>query len=455
MTKQDKKIFECTECGRSQSKWAGQCTDCQAWNTLVETVLVAKTPASRQSGYAGTRGAVMPIGQVAVQQQMHIQTLFSELNRVLGGGLVPGAVILVGGDPGVGKSTLLLQVVADCAKAHTVLYVTGEESPSQVSLRANRLKIENPAHLLLLAETEVMRICQAAQEAKAEVMVIDSIQTTYWSEISAAPGGVSQVRECAAILAQYAKQNNTTLFLVGHVTKSGEVAGPRVLEHIVDTVIYMEGRDDGRYRMMRAVKNRFGPINELAVFAMNETGMHQVANPSALFLSRPNFDVPGSAVTSIWEGTRPLLIEIQALVDESHMPAPRRVTVGVDHNRLSMLLAVLHRHAGVFTHNQDVYVNVVGGIRINETGTDLAILAAVISSLKNKPLPGKTLFLGEIGLSGEVRPVANGQERMKEAQKHGFTQAIVASANAPAKPMAGMKVIPIQHVQELTNQLSF
>lgn len=450
MTK-NKTQFACTQCGSLSRKWVGQCPGCEAWDSMVESAAEPTSVAGRRSGYAGTHSVMMPLHEVAAQKCHFQPTPFSELNRVLGGGLVPGAVILMGGDPGVGKSTLVLQVVAHVAEQAPVLYVSGEESPQQISLRAKRLNVSGP-QLQLLAETEVGAICEAARSLKASVVVVDSIQTAHWAPMSSAPGSVGQVRECAALLAQFAKTTHTTVILIGHVTKTGEVAGPRVLEHIVDTVIYMEGRDDGRYRVLRATKNRFGAINELAVFAMLGRGMQQVANPSALFLSRPGNDVPGSVVTAVWEGTRPLLVELQALVDESHMPNPKRLAVGVDPHRLTLLLAVLHKHVGMLTYQKDIFVNVVGGLKLSETSADVAVLAAVISSFKNTAVPKNTLFLGEVGLSGEIRPVAHGQERMKEAIKQGLTTLVVPEANMPQAKEAWAekaRLWPIKHVSEL------
>lgn len=444
-------VYVCTACGGIAAKWSGQCAECGEWNVLVEQVVSQKAAGTRK-GFAGVSSVVQHIGDIATSEIQRCSTGDSEFDRVLGGGLVPGAVILIGGDPGIGKSTLLLQTMGYLSTFGPTLYVTGEESPQQVALSAQRLGLSQH-RIALLAETDVHTIAQVAEKERPRVMVIDSIQTMHLSDLPMAPGGVSQVRESAAVLARLAKRLSITIFLVGHVTKSGEVAGPRVLEHIVDTVIYMEGQDDNRFRLLRSMKNRFGSIHELGVFAMTEGGLKSVSNPSAIFLSRPEQIVSGSVVMVIWEGTRPLLIEIQALVDETHMPTPRRITVGLDQNRLAMLLAVLHRHGGIFTYNQDVFVNVVGGVRVSETSADLALIAAIVSSLRNKPIPSDWVIFGEIGLSGEIRPVPGGQERLREAAKHGFTHAIVSQGNAPKKPIAGMKVQAVGKLNEALNLL--
>jgi DNA repair protein RadA/Sms len=370
-----------------------------------------------------------------------------EFDRVLGGGMVPGSVVLIGGDPGIGKSTLLLQTLATLSQRYATLYVSGEESPQQISLRAHRLKLPTDT-MRLLPETRVEGIIETALRERPQVLVIDSIQTIYTEQLQSAPGSVAQVRESAAQLVRYAKQSGTALFIVGHVTKDGQLAGPRVLEHMVDTVLYFEGDSGSRYRVIRAFKNRFGAINELGVFAMTELGLKEVSNPSAIFLSHHEQVVSGSAVMVTVEGSRPLLVEVQALVDESHLGNPRRVTVGLEHNRLAMLLAVLHRHGGIATHDQDVFVNVVGGVRVTETGADLALLLSVISSLRNRPLPERLVVFGEVGLAGEIRPVPNGQERLKEAAKHGFTRAIVPAANLSRRNIEGLEVIGVNRLDE-------
>lgn len=438
--------YVCTECGASSPKWAGQCADCQAWNTLSEIVI--KSSKDRFQNYAGeSESALINLNQVEVSSEARIETGLAELDRVLGGGLVAGSVILIGGDPGIGKSTVLLQALASLSVQHKALYVTGEESLQQVKLRANRLGLEQ-LNLNLLTETNIETILDIAQRDNPTFMVLDSIQTVYAQDVQSAPGSVTQVRETAAQVVRFAKQTNTTVLLVGHVTKDGTIAGPRVLEHMVDTVLYFEGDPDHKFRMLRAVKNRFGAVNELGIFAMTDKGLKEINNPSAIFLSRGDATVPGSIVMVTWEGSRPMLIEIQALVDESHLGNPRRVTVGLDQNRLALILAVLNRHAGIFTHNQDIFVNVVGGVKVTETGVDLAAALAVVSSLKNKPLPKDLVVFGEIGLSGEIRPVQSGQDRIKEAAKLGFTSAIVPAANAPKKPIAGISVKSLQKLSE-------
>jgi DNA repair protein RadA/Sms len=452
-----KSAYVCSDCGSSHSKWTGQCSDCQAWNTLQEFT-PASVHGSRLSsfstGYAGATDAVVrKLAEVPMIEIERHSTTIQELDRVLGGGLVPGSVILLGGDPGIGKSTLLLQCSCVLSEGMSVLYVTGEESLQQVSLRANRLSLGVGKNLSVLAETEVEKILQLADSfyrstpSAIKILVIDSIQTMFTSLIQSAPGSVSQVRESAAQLVRFAKQTGTVLFLVGHVTKEGALAGPRVLEHMVDTVLYFEGQSDLRYRLIRAVKNRFGSVNEIGVFAMTDKGLKEVNNPSAIFLSASIKDSPGSVVMVSWEGTRPLLVEVQALVDSAYSGNPRRLCVGLDQSRLAMLLAVLSRHGGVMTHDQDVFVNVVGGVKILETGSDLAMIAAIVSSLRAKPIPRDTIFFGEVGLSGEIRPVQSGQERLKEAAKQGFKRAIIPKQNAP-KQSVGMDIIPVSDLQE-------
>ncbi|MDQ2995389.1 MAG: DNA repair protein RadA [Pseudomonadota bacterium] len=448
MKTKSKTVFCCRDCGATAPKWSGQCGDCGAWNTLSEEIITRQAEKERFTGYADAAGSSVTIlADVELTDTHRFPTGLDELDHVLGGGLVPGSVILIGGDPGVGKSTLLLQTLCHLAEQHRALYVTGEESLQQVRLRARRLDLPEK-HLLIFSETCVERIIHAAQREKPAVMVVDSIQTVYTEQLSSAPGGVGQVRECAAQLVRYAKQSGTALFLVGHVTKEGALAGPRVLEHMVDTVLYFEGQTDNRYRMVRAVKNRFGAVNELGVFGMTDKGLRQVSNPSAIFLSGYGEPVSGSIVMVTWEGSRPLLVEVQALVSESHLGNPRRVTVGLEQNRLAMLLAVLHRHGGIATFDQDVFVNVVGGVRVTETGADLSLLMAVLSSLRNRPLPVDLIAFGEVGLSGEIRPVQSGQERLREAVKHGFKTAIVPQANAPKKPIDGMTVIGVKQLSE-------
>ncbi|WP_067563023.1 DNA repair protein RadA [Halofilum ochraceum] len=453
MARQPKSLFRCESCGAEAPKWAGQCADCGAWNTLVEV----PTGAASGTGRGGRRSPsaaprTWQLQEVSTAEDPRHPTGLAELDRVLGGGLVPGSVILLGGDPGIGKSTLLLQTLASLAADHRVLYVTGEESLSQVTLRARRLGVEGQ-DVRLLAETGVERILDAAAAESPGVLVIDSIQTMMSEEVQSAPGGVAQVRESASRLVRYAKDHDVALFLVGHVTKEGTLAGPRVLEHMVDTVVYFEGDGSSRWRMVRAIKNRFGAVNELGVFAMGDRGLKPVANPSAIFLSRHEEPVAGSIILVTREGTRPLLVEIQALVDDSALSNPRRVALGLEQNRLSMLLAVLHRHAGVAMQDQDVYVNAVGGVRIAETAADLAVLGACISSFRDRPLPTDLVVFGEVGLAGEIRPVPNGEERLNEAAKHGFTRAIVPRANAPRRAIEGMTVEPVGRLAEVLDLL--
>lgn len=440
--------YACAECGAISGKWAGQCPDCEQWNTLTE-IIVTNTKAKQSlSGYAGINDAkITAMTDVPVAVANRYSSGIDELDRVLGGGLVPGSVILIGGDPGIGKSTLLLQSLSYLAAKHNTLYVTGEESLQQVRLRAERLGVKQDG-LKLLTETRIEAILQLASQVVPGIMVLDSIQTMYTELLQSSPGSVSQVRESTALLVRYAKQTNTILFLVGHVTKEGAIAGPRVLEHMVDTVLYFEGDPDNKYRMIRAVKNRFGAVNEMGIFAMTDKGLRTVSNPSAIFLSSHATATAGSLVMATWEGTRPMLIEIQALVDESRLANPRRVVVGFEANRLALILAVLSRHGGIITYNQDVFINVVGGVRVTETAIDLPVLLAVISSLKNIPLPRELVVFGEVGLSGEIRPAQSGQERLKEAVKLGFTRAIVPYGNAPKQLFKGIEVMPVKHIKE-------
>lgn len=445
-----KTVFACQQCGAQFPKWSGQCTECGQWNCMVEETFAATgSKNARFQSYAGAQeNQLRLLSQVALEQEQRILTGLAELDRVLGSGLVAGSVVLIGGDPGIGKSTLLLQTLCQLSLQTNTLYVTGEESSQQVAARAKRLDLPQE-NLHLLTETHIEQILAVAKQQKPQVMVIDSIQTIYSESIQSAPGSVSQVRESAAQLVRYAKQIGCSVFLVGHVTKEGALAGPRVLEHMVDTVLYFEGEKDSRYRMIRAVKNRFGAVNELGLFAMTDKGLREVNNPSAIFLSRYAEPVIGSVILATWEGSRPLLIEAQALVDNSHLANPRRVTVGLDHNRLSMLLAVLHRHGGVATYDQDVFVNIVGGVRVTETAADLAVLCAVLSSLRNKALSNDTIIFGEVGLAGEIRPVQSGQERLREAAKHGFKRAIVPKANAPKNNrIDDLEVVGVQYLAE-------
>ncbi|WP_234086728.1 DNA repair protein RadA [Azonexus sp. R2A61] len=439
-----KTVYSCTECGATSPKWQGQCPGCGVWNTLVESV--AETPGTQRFASLAPGARLQKLSDIEAREADRIPTGIGEFDRALGGGLVAGGVVLIGGDPGIGKSTLLLQALAGLAEAHKVLYVSGEESGEQVALRARRLNLETQ-HLSLMAEINLERILGALQAEKPQVAVIDSIQTLWSEQLSSAPGSVAQVRECAAQLTRLAKAQGITVILVGHVTKEGALAGPRVLEHIVDTVLYFEGDTHSSFRLVRAFKNRFGAVNELGVFAMTETGLKGVSNPSALFLSQHGQEVAGSCVLVTQEGTRPLLVEIQALVDTAH-GNPRRLTVGLDAQRLAMLLAVLHRHAGVVCFDQDVFVNAVGGVKIGEPAGDLAVLLAITSSLKNKPLPEKLIVFGEVGLAGEIRPAPRGQERLKEAAKLGFTRALIPEANKPKQAIPGMEVIGVRRVEE-------
>ena len=440
-----KTIYSCTECGATSPKWQGQCPGCNAWNTLVETLAEKATPNSRFESLAPT-AKLQNLSEIEAREVERISTGIGEFDRALGGGLVNGGVVLIGGDPGIGKSTLLLQALAHLSGEHRVLYVSGEESGEQVALRARRLGLDT-RRLQLMAEINLERILATLQAEKPVVAVIDSIQTLWSDQLSSAPGSVAQVRECAAQLTRLAKQVGITVILVGHVTKEGALAGPRVLEHIVDTVLYFEGDTHSSFRLVRAFKNRFGAVNELGVFAMTETGLKGVSNPSALFLSQHGQEVPGSCVMVTQEGTRPLLVEIQALVDSAH-GNPRRLTVGLEAQRLAMLLAVLHRHAGIVCFDQDVFVNAVGGVKITEPAADLAVLLSITSSLKNKPLPAKLIVFGEVGLAGEIRPAPRGQERLKEAAKLGFTRALIPEANRPKQPIPGMEVVAVKRVEE-------
>ncbi|MBI2291973.1 MAG: DNA repair protein RadA [Betaproteobacteria bacterium] len=441
-----KSIYACTECGGQAVKWQGQCPHCTAWNTLVETVAETPAAASRFSAVAGS-GKLQRLNEVEAREESRLPTGIAEFDRVLGGGLMHGAVVLIGGDPGIGKSTLLLQALCTMGGGHKALYVSGEESAQQIALRARRLALDASA-LQLLAEINLEKIQALLQSEKPVVAVIDSIQTVYSEALQSAPGSVAQVRECAAQLTRLAKASGITMIFVGHVTKEGALAGPRVLEHIVDTVLYFEGDTHSSFRLIRACKNRFGAVNELGVFAMTEKGLKGVSNPSALFLSQHAEQVAGSCVMVTQEGTRPLLVEIQALVDEAHAANPRRLGVGLEQNRLALLLAVLHRHAGIACFDQDVFINAVGGMKIVEPAADLAVLMAIVSSLTNRPLPTKLVVFGEVGLAGEVRPVQRGQERLREAAKLGFTHALIPDANKPRQPIPGLQVIAVRRIAD-------
>ena len=447
-----KTAYVCGECGAEHNKWQGQCAECGAWNTLSEIVLetaAAAPSAARRGGWAGKLETpkITALKDVRSSEEARVSTGIGEFDRVLGGGLVEGAVVLVGGDPGIGKSTLLLQAMAQMSQSLPSLYVTGEESLAQVAGRALRLGLPMDG-LQALAETGIEKILDHAVAAQPKIIVADSVQTLWTDSLTAAPGSVSQVRESAARLVRYAKETGTAVFLIGHVTKDGGIAGPRVLEHMVDAVLYFEGESGSRFRVLRAFKNRFGAVNELGVFAMSEGGLKEVPNPSAIFLSGSREPQPGSAVMVTREGTRPLLVEVQALVDHSPLANPRRVALGLEQNRLAMLLAVMHRHGGIAVYDQDVFVNVVGGIRIQETAADLPVLLAILSSFRGRALETPTVAFGEVGLSGEIRPVPNGEERLREAATHGFKRAIVPRANAPKKPLGELEVIAVERLSD-------
>ena len=454
-TKKQKTGFVCTECGADFPRWAGQCTGCGEWNTIKEIKLGTNHSSARvrSTGYAGERSSVQLLSEVDLQQAERIFTGISELDRVLGGGIVTGSVILIGGAPGAGKSTLLLQAIANIAeKNQAVLYVSGEESLQQIAERANRLGLASNT-IKMLAETSVQDICDVLDQEKPQILVIDSIQVMHTQNSDSAPGSVSQVRECASYLTQYAKKNQVSILMVGHVTKDQSLAGPMTLSHIVDTQIILSATDDSRFRVLRADKNRFGSVGELGFFSMESNGLKEVKNPSAMFLSRSEQPSSGSVVTVLWEGTRPLLVEIQALVTECQYGNPRRLAVGFDQNRLAMLLAVLARHGGIFTATEEIYANVVGGIKVSETSSDLAIVVGIISSLKNHIIAHDTFFFGEIGLNGEIRPVANGYPRLADAAKHGFSKAVIPKANAPKKPLKGLRIYPVSTLAEVLDVL--
>ncbi|KIG10391.1 DNA repair protein RadA [Caballeronia concitans] len=451
-----KTLYICSECGGQAPKWTGQCAACGAWNTLVESV--EQAPAAHRFQALAKSSAVQRLAEIEASDVPRFTTGVGEFDRVLGGGLVPGGVVLIGGDPGIGKSTLLLQSLAEIARDRPALYVSGEESGAQIALRAQRLgliggKESAAADLSLLAEIQLEKIQATIDEQRPEVAVIDSIQTIYSEALTSAPGSVAQVRECAAQLTRIAKQTGTSIIMVGHVTKEGSLAGPRVLEHIVDTVLYFEGDTHSSFRLVRAFKNRFGAVNELGVFAMTEKGLRGVANPSALFLSQHEQSVAGSCVLVTQEGSRPLLVEVQALVDTAHVPNPRRLAVGLEQNRLALLLAVLHRHAGIACFDQDVFLNAVGGVKITEPAADLAVLLAIHSSLRNKPLPKGLITFGEVGLAGEIRPSPRGQDRLKEAAKLGFSVALIPKANAPKQAIDGLKVIAVDRIEEAIDRV--
>ena len=442
--------YVCNDCGSEYTKWQGQCNDCGAWNTLSEIRISTATQRGGQLvSYSGSKDEIKLLKDVDLLAIPRINSGFDEFDRVLGGGLVAGSAVLIGGNPGAGKSTLLLQIMSSLSNNFSTLYITGEESIQQVAMRAKRLGLPSKK-LQLATETNIESVISIAQKYKPKVMVVDSIQVMHTQDLQSAPGGVSQVRECAAYLTRFAKQSNTIVFLVGHVTKDGSLAGPKVLEHMIDCSLLIECSSDNRFRTLRGQKNRFGAVNELGVFAMTEQGLKEVKNPSAIFLSRPDTDNPGSVVTVLWEGTRSLLVEIQALVDDSQLSNPKRLAVGLDQNRLSMLLAVLNRHGNIGISSSDVFVNVVGGIKAFETGVDLALVLAVVSSFRSLNLPDDLIVFGEVGLSGEIRPVTSGQERLHEAKKLGFKKAIIPKANLPKKSISG---INIQGISRLTEAL--
>lgn len=448
MAKKQKTAFVCTECGADYPRWSGQCTACGEWNTVKEVQLGTGSRQKQAAGYAGSRSEVQLLSEVNLAQAERISTGLQEFDRVLGGGVVKGSVVLIGGAPGAGKSTILLQAIAHIAKRQTpVLYVSGEESLQQIAERAHRLRL-NTDGIKMLAETSVQQICAVLDQEKPEVVIIDSIQVMYTLDSDSAPGSVSQVRESASYLTQYAKRNNVSIFMVGHVTKDQSLAGPMTLSHIVDAQVVLSSTDDARFRVLRSDKNRFGSVGELGFFAMESSGLKEVKNPSAMFLTRADKPAPGSVVTVLWEGTRPLLVEIQALVTESQYGNPRRLAVGLDQNRLAMLLAVLSRHGGIFTGNDEIYTNVVGGIKVSETSSDLAIMVGVVSSLKDKIIPYDAVFFGEVGLNGEIRPVANGHARLNEAAKHGFKRAVVPKANKPKQTIAGLQISAVTNIQD-------
>ncbi len=446
-----KTIYICQSCGAVSPKWAGQCAECKEWNTLLEKVQQGTSLTARHAGMA-PNSEVHKLKDINLEDAVRFSTGSQELNRVLGGGLVAGSVILLGGDPGIGKSTLLTQYTATLNRQLPVLYTSGEESAQQIALRAQRLGGDTK-NLKVMAENRLEPVLAAAQSSACKVLVVDSIQTVYTDALESAPGGVSQIRECAARLVRFAKQTQCAVILVGHVTKEGSLAGPRVLEHMVDTVLYFEGDTSSSYRLIRSIKNRFGAINEIGVFAMLEQGLLDVSNPSAMFVTRYNAETPGSVVLATQEGTRPLLVEVQALVDQSVLGNPRRLCVGLEQNRLAMLLAVLHRHAGLFLNDQDVFTNVVGGIKISETASDMALVLAIISSLLNKPINCKLAAFGELGLTGEIRPVQGGQARIREAEKLGFDVVVLPQANMPKQGKREsadqkIKLIPMKHIQQ-------
>ena len=449
----NKTSYQCENCGVKLTKWAGQCPECREWNCVIESVAVSGPP-GRFGGYSGQLSNVVKnLSSIGRSTEDRIAVGVGEIDRVLGGGIVPGSVILLGGDPGIGKSTLLIQLVSALAGRIPSLYITGEESLEQLGMRARRLELSLEG-IRCLTETSVEQILGHADSEKPSLMIIDSIQTVYTEGLASAPGSVAQIRESAAALVRWAKEKHCCVVLVGHVTKEGALAGPRVLEHMVDAVLYFESDGGSRFRVIRAIKNRFGAVNELGMFAMTGKGLKEVKNPSAIFLSGHEKPVSGSAITVVREGTRPILLEVQALVDLSHLNNPRRVSLGLEHNRLAMMLAVMHRHGGVGLADHDVFINVVGGMRVTETAADLPMLLALHSSFRDRPLQDKMICFGEVGLSGEIRPVPDGEQRLKEAAGHGFKTALVPAANAPRKPVRGLDIVPLRNVAEALEKLN-
>ena len=447
--------YVCEDCGADHSKWQGQCSACASWNTLKQVTVSKLNPVAENAvtEFAKTSTAVQQLAEIRLEDSARIETGLSELDRVLGGGFVPGSVVLIGGEPGAGKSTLLLQVVTELAKKIACLYVSGEESHQQIAERARRLELPD-GNVQIASLTVAEQVAELVTRERPGIVVIDSIQVMQMSGVESVPGSVPQVRESAAFLTRLAKQTNTTIVLVGHITKEGNLAGPKILEHIIDCFLMLDSSAGSRFRTLRGIKNRFGAVNELGVFAMTDRGLREVKNPSAIFLERPQETTPGSVVTVTWEGTRPILVEIQALVDEVQGGYPKRVAVGLDGQRLGMHLAVMHRHCGVSLADQDVFANVAGGARVAETAADLALLVSVFSSFRNKALPKDLVVFGELGLTGEIRPVPNGQERLREAQKHGFTQALVPRANRPRAPIDGIEVQTVASLSDALEAVS-
>jgi DNA repair protein RadA/Sms len=444
-----KLVYECSSCGEKHPKWQGKCSSCNSWNSLVETIIETNNTQNFRFKSLTKSSHVISLTQVEAENISRKKIGISELDRVLGGGIAVGSVILIGGDPGIGKSTLLIQTLDQLSKTNKVLYITGEESIQQVALRANRLGIFGNDNLRLMAEIGITQIISAIDNESPQIVVIDSIQTMYTELLQSAPGSVAQVRECASILTRIAKQKGITIIMVGHVTKDGSIAGPRVLEHIVDAVLYFEGEQHSNFRMLRGVKNRFGAVNELGIFAMTDKGLKEVNNPSALFLSSHRTKVPGSCILITQEGTRPLLVEVQALVDQSHIMPPKRLAVGMDNYRLSMLIAIMQRHLELKLFDQDIFLNIVGGVKISEPAIDLAVILAIISSYKNKYLPEKLAVCGEIGLSGEIRTIQKGQDRIKEATKLGFEKIIIPYANLPKEKIQNVEIIAVNNLAEV------